>query len=521
MARWDAEESLSSFIQYTWSVLEPGREFIDGWSVDAICEHLEAVSNGEIRRLLMNVPPGFMKSLTTNVFWPAWEWGPRNQPTMRYVSASYSEALTTRDNRRCRNLINSSIYQSAWGDRFQIAGDQNAKVRYDTDKTGFKIATSVGGLGTGERGDRFIIDDPHNIKETESDAVRESALQWFTEVVPTRMNDPDKSAIIVIMQRVHERDISGLILREELGYDFLCLPMEYERRHRCYTPVKRKNVPSQRVTRVMQEQDPIPWWAVEGEELPDHYEPKWEELTCQDRRTEEDSLLWPARFTQRHLDEDLKPALRAWGGSYAEAGQLQQRPAPRGGGMFQKEDFNFIDRAPKELSRVVRGWDLAATKDAGAWTVGCKMGLHDGKVYILDVQRGRWSPGRVETAYKACCEADGYNVVPSFPQDPGQAGKAQKADIASKLHGYSVHFSPESGSKEDRAKPLAAQAEAGNLYLVRGPWNDVFVNEACMFPNGQFKDQIDAASRAYMRLIMKKPRMVGAAPQVLELRSGF
>lgn len=530
MDKWDAEESLRSFITYMWDVLEPGREFVPGWSVDAICEHLEAVSNGEIRRLLINVPPGCMKSMTTDVFWPAWEWGPRNEPSIRYVSASYSEALTTRDNRRTRNLIGSDRYQAAWGDRFQISGDQNAKVRYENNKTGFRIATSVGGLGTGERGDRFVIDDPHNIKESESDAVRETALQWFTEVVPTRVNDPEKSAIIVIMQRVHERDISGLMLREDLGYEYLCLPMEYEKKQRCFTPVKRADQPTEKVTRVMQESDPVPWWATEADLEEDRlgdnkladYVPEWRELTCQDRRTDEEELLWPDRFTKRHLEDDLKPSLRAWGGSYAEAGQLQQRPAPRGGGLFQRDDFNYINinELPTNLTRVVRGWDLAATKDAGAWTVGVKMALHEGRVYVLDVVRKQASPGEVERLYKACAEADGYSVTPDFPQDPGQAGKAQKADIASKHHGYTVRFSPETGSKEDRAKPLAAQAEAGNLYLVRASWNDVFVNEACLFPNGRFKDQIDAATRAYMRLIMRKPRMVGGAPELVELNHG-
>lgn len=526
MARWDAEERLTSFIEYTWPVLEPGRKFVPGWSVDAICEHLEAVTRGEIRRLLINVPPGCMKSLTTDVFWPAWEWGPQNMPTTRYVSASYSEALTTRDNRKCRTLVQSAPYQKAWGDRFRISGDQNAKVRYENDQTGFKLATSVGGLGTGERGDRFIIDDPHNIKEAESEAVREAALQWFTEVVPTRVNDPEKSAIIVIMQRVHERDVSGLILREELGYEHLCLPMEYEARHRCFTPVKRADRPTERVSRVMREEDAVPWWITpeqleeertkEKPELLD-YEPDWVELTCQDRREEEGELLWPGRFTRRHLEADLKPSLRAWGGSYAAAGQLQQRPAPRGGGMFQRDDFNFLDSAPANLVRIVRGWDLAATKDAGAFTVGVKMALDDeGRVIILDVRRKQASPGQVEIMYRSAAEADGHVCIPAFPQDPGQAGKAQKAAIAGKLHGYKVHFSPETGSKEDRARPLAAQSEAGNLYLVRAPWNDVFMNELCLFPNGRYADQADASSRAYMRLIMKKPKKIGKGPQIVE-----
>ena len=237
----EAEESLINFIRLLWPVLEPGRQFVDGWAVHAICEHLEAVTKGDIRRLLINVPPGCMKSLTTNVFWPAWEWGPRNKPESRYVCASYSGDLTVRDNRRCRALVRSELYHQLWGDRFQIVAEQDAKVRFDTDATGFKIATSVGGLGTGELGARFIIDEPHNIKETESDAKREVALQWFNEVVPTRISDAEVSAIVIIMQRVHERDISGLIIAKELGYEHLCLPMEYEEERKCMTSIGFKN----------------------------------------------------------------------------------------------------------------------------------------------------------------------------------------------------------------------------------------------------------------------------------------
>ena len=197
--RIDSEESLRLFVERAWPVLEPKREFIPGWHIDAICDHLEAVHRGEITRLLINVPPGCMKSLTTDVFFPAWEWGPQNRPDLRYVASSYSQDLTIRDNRRTRSLIQSDWYRSLWGDRFKLVSDQNAKTRFDTNHMGFKIATSVGGLSTGERGDRFIIDDPHNIKDGESLAKRKEVNQWFMETVPTRMNDPEKSAIITIM----------------------------------------------------------------------------------------------------------------------------------------------------------------------------------------------------------------------------------------------------------------------------------------------------------------------------------
>jgi hypothetical protein len=401
----DSEASLLEFIRSHWHILEPGRQFIDGYAVHAICDHLTAVTEGHIQRLLMNVPPGTMKSLTTNVFWPAWEWGPRNKPSMRYVTAAYSQDLTIRDNRRTRALIKSELYQQQWGElaehekdrRVLINPEQDSKTRFDTLATGFKIATSVGGLGTGERGDRFIIDDPHNIKDGESEKKRQEALQWFTEVVPTRINDAMRSARVVIMQRVHEQDVSGLILAKELDYVHLMLPMEFERERRCYTNIKPgwmksdvkqtfarlpdpDDMPAQHYTVADYEYDhlmelnpelaedervrPLQELKARGLEL------QWEEGYAQDWRQKDRELLWPERFPAAYLDGDLKPSLRAWGGTYAEAGQLQQRPTPRGGGMFQRGDFHIVDIVPR-LKRVVRGWDFAGTKDGyGAFTVG-------------------------------------------------------------------------------------------------------------------------------------------------------
>src|SRR3990167_5654318 len=145
----DAEESLIDYATLIWHLVEPRRPFIRAWVMEAICEHLQAVSEGQITKLLINVPPGFAKSLLTCVIWPSWEWGPRNDPGLRYVCASYSQALTIRDNLRCRLVMKSQDYQQRWGDRFEFSADQDAKIKFTNDKTGFKIATSVSGLGTG------------------------------------------------------------------------------------------------------------------------------------------------------------------------------------------------------------------------------------------------------------------------------------------------------------------------------------------------------------------------------------
>lgn len=470
--RVDSEASLRQFIQLSWPILEPGREFIMGWHIDAICEHLEAVSNGEIIRLLINVPPGCMKSLTTEVFWPAWEWGPRGRPDLRYVSASYSNDLTVRDNRRCRNLIKSQWYQDIWGDRFSLTGDQNAKMKFETNHTGFKIATSVGGLGTGERGDRFIIDDPHNIKDGESDAKRMAALLWFTETVPTRMNDPEKSAIVVIMQRVHEQDISGYILEEELGYEHLMIPMEFEPERKCFTSIG-----------------------------------------FEDPRSEDGELMWPERMTKAVLERDKKVL-----GEYAVASQFQQRPSPRGGGMFKEHWFEIVD-APPAVRESVRGWDLAATETAGAaYTAGVKISkCKDGYFYIEDAKRVRASDHEVERLILHTAAEDGFFTKISGPQDPGQAGKVQAKYYVRQLAGYDVRFTPETGDKITRAGPLASQAEAGNVKIVRGLWNREFLDELTTFPFGKFKDQVDAASRAFAELIPNRKQPVPTAPKELSV----
>lgn len=463
--RVDSEESLREFIKLSWSILEPGRDFVTGWHIDAVCEHLEAVTAGQITRLLINVPPGFMKSLTTEVFWPAWEWGPKNRPDIRYVSASYSAELTIRDNRRCRNLIQSDWYQSLWGKKFKIVSDQNAKTKFETDYAGFKIATSVGGLGTGERGDRFIIDDPHNIKDGESDARRAAALLWFTETVPTRMSDPTKSAIVIIMQRVHALDIAGYILEKDFGYTHLMLPMEFEPERKCITSIG-----------------------------------------FEDPRTKDGELLWPDRMTPEVVTRD-----KAILGAYAVAAQFQQRPAPRGGGLFKREWFEIVDEVPKKRD-IVRGWDLAASESKGsAWTAGVKMSRdQQGFFYIEDVVRIQGSPNKVERLLRKTAARDGIHVRISGPQDPGQAGKSQAQYLTRQLAGYNVKFTPETGDKETRAMPVASQAESGNIKVVRGLWNDDFFDEITVFPFSTFKDQTDALSRAFAMLI---PRSVDQLPE--------
>ncbi len=448
---------------------------------------VESAGHGDCRCLTVDEDHSFTvnnvavhNSLTTNVFWPAYEWGPVNRPYYRYFTASYSQTLTVRDNRRMRMLLQSERYFLAWGEHFALSRDEANKVKLSNTSNGFKIASSVDGTTMGERGDRVIIDDPNNTKQVEDSTEIDNALQFFTEVVPTRINDPETAAFVVIMQRTHERDVSGHIIAHDLGYEHLMLPMEFEPDRKCYTSIG-----------------------------------------FEDPRTEPGELLCPERFSRNYLETDLKPTLRSWGGEYAVAGQLQQRPQPRGGGMFQRDDFQIVElNEVPAVGETVRGWDLAATKDGkAAYTVGVKMRKGPrGGIYILDVRRDRLTPFGVEKLIEGCAESDGMSVTQDLPQDPGQAGKAQKAAYASgALAGRNFRFSPETGSKEDRARPYAAQCEAKNVYLVRAEWNDAFVAEHASFPTGAFKDQVDAASRAYAALTVKKRQGGAGGPIAIPL----
>jgi hypothetical protein len=169
-----ATRKLGEFVRQAWQIVEPSTPFVPGWHIDAIIEHLEAVSRGEIRNLLINVPPRHMKSLLVSVFWPAWEW--IRWPERRWLYSSYAASLSIRDSVKCRRLIESTSYRRFWGDRFKLTTDQNTKARFDNDRSGYRISTSVGGAATGEGGDRIVYDDPHNVQEAESDSVRKATI---------------------------------------------------------------------------------------------------------------------------------------------------------------------------------------------------------------------------------------------------------------------------------------------------------------------------------------------------------
>lgn len=406
-----------------------------------------------------------MKSLTTCVFWPCWEWGPRHRPSTRWLFSSYAEQLSKRDSLKCRRLIQSPWYETRWGDIFRITSDQNEKMRFENDKTGYRVATSVSGMGTGEGGDRIVVDDPHNVKEGESDLKREAALMWWDETMSTRGNTPE-SARVIIMQRVHDRDLSGHVLEEKEGYIHLCLPARYE---------------GNRVKTVL---------PLDGEPF-------------EDPRTTEGEALWSAMY-----DEAALSSLESDMSEYAIAGQLQQRPAPRGGGMFKVGNFHIAGAYRLEqMEKLVRYWDKAGTEDGGARTAGVLMGKlkHEpaavlGYTFIvLDVVKGQWSAGARERKIKETAELDGRAVEVWVEQEPGSGGKESAESSIKNLAGFKAYAERVTGSKELRAEPYSAQVEVANVAVFNADWTRDFIAEHEKFPTGRFKDQVDAAGGAFSK----------------------
>jgi hypothetical protein len=275
--------SLKEFIRTAWPIIEPS-PLVWGWHIDAIIEHLEAITAGQLKRLLITIPPRHGKSLIVSVLWPCWEWASR--PEGRWLFASYAESLAIRDNVKARRLVLSAWYQRNWDHVFQFAGDQNEKRKVETDRGGHRIAVGTGGSATGEGGDRLIIDDAHNVKEVESDDIRKGVLDWHDQVWSTRGNDPKTTARVIVGQRVHADDLAGHVL-EQGGWEHLSLPAEFEG--------------DNRVTSI--------GWT--------------------DPRKQSGELLWPEQFGPAEIAVSKRVL-----GSYAYSAQFQQRPSPAGGGIL-------------------------------------------------------------------------------------------------------------------------------------------------------------------------------------------
>jgi predicted phage terminase large subunit-like protein len=443
-----AGRSFSEYVRQSWHVIEPATPFMSNWHIDAISDYLEAVTGGEILRLLINMPPRYMKSICVSVLWPTWEW--INHPESRWLFAAYSASISGKHSVDRRRVIESDWYQARWSQVYQLTTDQNIKTEYENSRRGVMFTTSVGGTATGKGGTRIVVDDPHNPMEAESDVQRQTAIDFFDRTLSSRLDDKKKGAIVVVMQRLHEQDLSGHCI--EQGYTHLSLPAEAEKRIIISTPSGRTFA------------------------------------------REAGDILWPEREGTAELAR-AKVAM----GSYAYAGQYQQQPSPAEGGMLKREWWRYYKEAPADFDEVIQSWDMTFKDTKGAdYVVGQVWGRKGASKYLLDQVRGRMDFPTTIKAFQGLTSK--WPAAEAKLVEDKANGSAVIQTLKGTISGI-IAIEPQ-GGKASRVSAVSPTIEASNVYLpdpTLEPWVHDFVEECAVFPNGTNDDQVDSMSQALTR----------------------
>jgi hypothetical protein len=469
-----AERSLFEFLRQAWPIVEPGKLFVPGWHIEAICDHLEAVTRGDIRNLLIMVPPGCTKTTTVCVMWPAWEW--IAHPETRWLYSSYSLPRAQDAAHLCSILLRSTWYRAHWGSRFRLT--TTAETELHNSVLGWRKCVSVQSGTTGEHGDRLIIDDPHNVKDVESDAIRQETIRWHDHAWFNRVNDPMRSSRVVIAQRTHHEDLMGH-LEKRGDYVVLRIPEELEADRRCVTPIG---------------------WS--------------------DPRTEEGELMRPDRFGPAQVEEAKKTL-----GSLGYAAQHQQRPAPRAGALFKRawwdgrcryelHNGESITRVGKPGVLLLRNCAIfaivdgaASSKETSDHTVLSFFAVAlDGDIFVLWVVRHRLELEQIVPVLDRQC-------APWRPDWVGiEANGFQRWFVleARKKHEYPNiptvrELLPKDKGKAARAAAAIIRAQQGQIWLPlpddpHNQWVGAFEEELYDFTGkeGRPDDQVDTVSYCVM-----------------------
>jgi len=474
------KDSFADFVKHFWNVVIP-EDLIWNWHMDVLCDELQELAErvflGLPREhdLIINVPPGSSKSSICSVMFPAWIW--TRMPQSRSICASYAHSLALNLSRLSRLVIKDDSYQALFPD-ITISKDQDTKGHFSNEKGGMRYCVGIGGSVTGFHGHFLIVDDPLDPNAAISEKELETANKWMTETLPTRKVDKAVAPLILIMQRLHQNDPTGMLLekaRESEGPDsipirHICLPAEVSK-------------------------------LVRPRSL---------------RKRYIDGLLDPVRLSKSVLATYKPPNLS----EFAYAGQFEQSPVPDGGGEFKTEKLT-IDQPPvlRKFSAIVRYWDKAGSANKGCYTVGVLMGRDNAdRIWILDVVRGQWEAFTREKILKQTAQADssmleGQRYKKKFligvEEEGGSGGKESAENTVRNLVGFNVVRDRPVGDKEKRANPFACQVNGSNVHLAIGAWNHSYIEELKYFPHSKNKDQVDASSGAFA-MLAKPRKIVGA-----------
>jgi len=470
---------LGDFVRDGWHVLEPGTAYRHGWHIDAVCEHLEAVAFGQIRNLLITIPPGHMKSLIVSVFWPAWMWSWR--ATWRGIFSSYDSTLAIRDSTKTRQLLDSPWFKETFQPAWRFSTDQNVKSYFQNTQMGFRLSLHVGG-GTGYRGDATVVDDPMNAMDRYSDEKRKRVINWWDTTMSSRFSNQETGSRIIIAQRLHQEDLPGHVIAKG-EYEHLNLPSEYEPARAAKTSIG---------------------WS--------------------DPRTTPGELLFPALFPRPVLEQAKKDL-----GSLDYAAQHQQDPGVLEGSLFKRNWWKYYDAGdlPRRFDVVVLSLDCNFKETAdGSFVVFQLWGKKGSNLYLLGQIRLRIDFPKTIAAFQWVVRIE-PRLSAKYVEDKAN-GPAVIASLKQHIPGI-VPISAET-SYVARWAASSPYVEAGNLWLptkasskawtetlrsaaldpaqtwiqpheVSEDWVSEFVDEHAHAPTGRYDDQVDAQAQVTLKLL--------------------
>tara|TARA_R110000824_G_scaffold397267_3_gene599860 strand:+ start:4791 stop:6236 length:1446 start_codon:yes stop_codon:yes gene_type:complete len=443
------ELSFYEFFKRAWHIIEPSIPLSTNWHHKYLCEALQEECEriiecrAKTKDIIINIPFRATKSILVTVMFPVWCW--IKDPKLRFITASYSADLSIEHSTRSRDIINSDWFRVRWGDLFHIKKDQNLKSRYENNFLGVRRATSVGGTVTGQGGDFLIVDDPVSPQHAASEIERENANEWYRTTFYSRLNNPLTGVRIIIMQRIHENDLSGFLInnKSRLKYQHICIPAE----------------------------------------LSDDLKPK-----SLEKNYTKDGLFWNDRFSREILD-DYKEAL----GTYGYAGQLMQTPTPIDSGMIKSEWFNidtykFIDEKTVVDFVIDPAYTSSEKNDPSAILAYI---YRDNKWQIIDCVNVRKEFPDLIKFIPQWVAKNGYTNRSRIYVEPKASGKSIVQTLK-KETGLNVREDkPPSKDKVARVSDISASLESGRVSLLKGDWNEEFLNQLVRFPSAKHDDMVD------------------------------
>lgn len=434
---------LTAFIEKAYLTVDGGQKFVRNWHIDVLADKLVRCANGEITRLIINLPPRSLKSVCTSVAFPAWLLG--HYPDKRVIAVSYAEDLANKHARDCRAVMESDWYKRAFP-KCRINPHKRSEGEFETTRNGCRISTSIGGVLTGRGGSMIIIDDPLKPQDALSEVKRNNCNQWYDNTLFSRLDNKETGCIIIVMQRVHMDDLVDYVQRHE-KWEICSLPAIAL--------------------------DDVEYTLLDGRKI----------------TRKQNEVLNPTLESLQTLNR-IKASL----GSYNFATQYQQEPIPPGGNIIKSEWFHLYDTLPSETpTRIYQSWDTAMTAHDGSDYSACvTIAQYKKQFFILDVYREKLDFPSLKRQVIALREKHNAHIV--VIEDKGSGTSLMQQLKSEFCHGIAA-YQPK-GSKEDRICAQSAHIECGDVRFPRGaPWLEDFIAEAMAFPNGRHDDQLDAFSQ--------------------------